>query len=235
VPDVTLTGAGLPSGGVDSGPGMAMSHTTVLLARHGQTAWHVPDRYAGASDVPLDRTGRAQAAALARLVAGWRLTALASSPLVRATATAEPVAEATGLPVRVDPRLREVDFGIAEGRSLDSLRDEHPDTVARFLADPVAGHFPGGEPPAQAADRACAALRDLVAADPGGTILVVAHGTLIRLVLCAMLGIPLGDYRRKLPRVDPTATTELRYPAGGSGDRPVGLVTYNAPAAEPAP
>lgn len=201
--------------------------TRVLLARHGQTSWHKPERYAGSSDIPLDEVGQAQAAALARQAASILPTTLASSPLVRATATAEPVAEATELPVRIDHRLRELHFGIAEGRSIASLREQDPDVVARFLIDPALHHFPGGEPPVDGAHRITAAIRDLVAADPGGTILVVGHGTLIRLLLCTLLGIPLRDYRRRFPRVDSVALTELRYPAGDDGA--VGLITYNAP------
>lgn len=201
----------------------------MLLARHGQTAWHQPERYAGSSDIPLDGVGAAQAWALARHAATIPPTTLASSPLVRATATAGPVAETTELPVRVDDRLRELDFGIAEGRSIASLRAEDPDVVGRFLIDPATHHFPGGEPPVDGARRVTGAVRDLVEADPGGTILVVAHGTLIRLLLCTLLGIPLRDYRRRFPRVDSVALTELRYPPGDDG--PVGLITYNAPVA----
>ena len=201
----------------------------MLLARHGQTAWHEPERYAGSSDIPLDEVGAAQAGALARHAAAIPPTTLASSPLLRATATAEPIAEATELPVRVDDRLRELDFGMAEGRSIDSLREADPDAVARFLIDPATHHFPGGEPPADGARRVTAAVRDLVAADPGGTILVVAHGTLIRLLLCTLLGVPLRDYRRRFPRVDSVALTELRYPVETDGT--IGLITYNAPVA----
>jgi 2,3-bisphosphoglycerate-dependent phosphoglycerate mutase len=199
--------------------------TRILLARHGRTAWHEPGRYAGASDIPLDEVGVAQAATLARHAATLQLTGLVSSPLVRAAATAAPVTEATGLPVRVDDRLRELDFGMAEGRSIESLREEDPALVDRFLADPSGHHFPGGEAPADAATRVAAAVGDLVAADPGGTILVVAHGTLIRLLLCTLFGIPLSDYRRRFPRVDSVALTELSYSPQGT----VGLMTYNAP------
>jgi probable phosphoglycerate mutase len=204
-----------------------MSDTRVLLARHGQTAWHEPERYAGSSDIPLDATGEAQARSLARHVATMGLTSLVASPLIRAAATATPVAEATGLPVRTDDRLRELHFGVAEGRGIDSLREERPETVERFLEDPAAHHFPGGEPPAKAARRVSAAIEDLVAADPGGTVLVIFHGTLLRLLLCATLGIPLGDYRRRFPRVDSVALTELRFPP----NRSAGLYTYNAPVA----
>jgi probable phosphoglycerate mutase len=179
----------------------------VHLARHGQTVWHRPNRYAGRSDIDLDDVGRAQAEALARWAAGARLDALVSSDLRRAVDTAAPAARLTGLAPTRDSRLREVDFGIAEGRTLAEM---DKDVADRFVADPVTHHFPGGEPPADAADRARAALDDLAATHPDGRVLVVAHSTLIRLVVCAALGVPLGDYRRRLPALAPAARTVLR-------------------------
>jgi probable phosphoglycerate mutase len=195
--------------------------TTVVLARHGRTAWHEPTRYTGRSDVPIDEVGEAQAARLASWAAGEDFAALACSPLRRARQTAAAVSAATGLRPRVDPRLRELDFGVAEGRTLAELRAADPAMVAAFEADPVAGHFPGGEPPGAAADRALAALTELASAYAGGRVLVVAHSTLIRLVVCAVLGVPLADYRRRLPVLDPAATATLRFPD------PIGLLSYN--------
>jgi probable phosphoglycerate mutase len=200
--------------------------TTVVLARHGRTGWHSPNRYTGSSDIPLDPYGVTQADALARWAAGQGFTSLTSSPLRRARATLAPTATLTGLPARVDDRLRELDFGVAEGRTLDELRELDPGLVERFVADPVANHFPAGEPPAEAVTRALAGLADAVAADPGGRLLVVAHNTLIRLVTCAVLGLPLAGYRRRLPELDPAATTTLRFSAAGES---VALIAYNVP------
>ncbi|GIF74671.1 histidine phosphatase family protein [Asanoa siamensis] len=195
-----------------------MTRTTVVLARHGRTAWHEPTRYTGRSDVPLDEVGVAQAAGLAEWAAGQGFAALACSQLTRARQTAAAV---PGLTATVDDRLRELDFGVAEGRTLDELRAADPEMVARFVADPAAGHFPGGEHPADAAARGLAALTALATAYPTEKVLVVAHSTLIRLVVCTVLGVPLAEYRRKLPVLDPTATTTLRFP------EPVGVVSYN--------
>ncbi|MEV4758459.1 histidine phosphatase family protein [Micromonospora sp. NPDC049559] len=205
-----------------------MTRTTVVLARHGRTPWHHPNRYAGRSDVPLDEVGVRQAEALARWAARAELTALVCSPLRRAVATAAPTAAATGLVPLVEPRVRELDFGVAEGRTLAELREADPALVARFEADPATYHFPGGEPPAEAVARALDALTALAADHPGGRVLVVAHNTLIRLVTCAVLGVPLAEYRRRLPALDPAATTTLRLPAT-AGAEPVALLAYNVP------
>lgn len=201
--------------------------TEVILARHGRTPWHAPNRYTGRSDIPLDEVGERQAQALAAWAKGAALTSLACSDLVRARATAAPIADATGLVPTVDPRLRELDFGIAEGRTLDEIRADDPLVVERFVADPVAHHFPGGEPPGDAVARALAALTDLASADPAGRLLVVAHSTLIRLVTCAVLGVPLSEYRRRLPALAPAAITTLRFPT--QPNEPVALLAYNVP------
>lgn len=199
--------------------------TTVVLARHGRTAWHSPNRYAGRSDIPLDAHGLSQAQTLAEWARSQGFTALACSSMRRARDTIAPTAQFTGLTPKVDERLREVDFGVAEGRTMADLRDEDPEMVRRFESDPAAHHFPGGEPPGAAVARACAALEEIAA--QGGTILVVAHSTLIRLMTCSVLGVPLGEYRRRLPSLHPAATVTLRFTPGD----PVALLAYNVPVA----
>lgn len=200
--------------------------TTIVLARHGQTAWHHPNRYTGRSDIPLDEVGERQAARLAGWAAGQEFSGLACSPLGRAVATMAPVAAAIGIAPTTDDRLRELDFGVAEGRTLGELRADDPELVQRFLADPARHHFPGGEPPEHAARRAVTALADLAAADPAGRVLVVAHNTLIRLVTCAVLGLPLAGYRRRLPALAPAALVMLSIPPGGDPNS-AALVAYN--------
>lgn len=196
----------------------------VVLARHGRTAWHSPNRYTGRSDIPLDDTGLRQAGALARWAAGQGFIAVACSDLRRAVDTARLAADAAGLEVRVDPRLRELDFGMAEGRTLDELRASDPDAARRFVEDPVAHPFPGGEDPEAAVIRFRAGLDDVAAGR--GRVLVVAHSTVIRLAVCAVLGLPLRDYRRRLPALAPAAVTTLRLGSPGA------LLAYNVPVSE---
>ncbi|MGW2235267.1 histidine phosphatase family protein [Streptomyces sp. NPDC001759] len=197
---------------------------TLLLARHGQTVWHAENRYAGISDVPLTETGHAQAEALGRWAAAHPVDAVWTSPLSRAVVTAEPACRALGLTPSREPDLRECDFGVVEGRTLAQFAEEDPDAAAAFRADPVAHPFPGAEDPVAAAGRGAAALRRIAAAHDGERVLVVAHNTLLRLVLCRLLSIPLGEYRRVFPRLRNAAVTELRM----DPDR-VGLISLNLP------
>ncbi|ALV35674.1 histidine phosphatase family protein [Streptomyces sp. CdTB01] len=197
---------------------------TLLLARHGQTVWHAENRYAGTSDVPLTETGYAQAEALGRWAAAHPVDAVWTSPLSRAVVTAEPACRALGLNPSREPDLRECDFGVMEGRTLAQFAQTDPDAAAAFRADPAAHPFPGAEDPAAAAGRGAAALRRIAAAHDGERVLVVAHNTLLRLVLCRLLSIPLGEYRRVFPQLRNAAVTELRADAGH-----VGLISLNVP------
>lgn len=189
----------------------------LLLTRHGQTEWHHDNRYAGRTDIDLNETGRREAEALAERAAREVPDHILCSPLVRAVETVRPSAEACSVELAVDERLREVDFGEWEGKTLAEIRSSHPEAAERFVNDPDERPFPGGEPLPDAADRALDALRDLDREHPGEKVLVVAHNTLIRLILCSLLGIPLKDYRRRFPRMVNAAINEVRLNEWGGG------------------
>ena len=202
---------------------------TLLLTRHAETVWHKENRYAGISDVDLTPNGVQQAQQLADWVHTRTIDAIVCSPVRRARETAAPSALAAGVDIEVEDDLREVGFGIAEGRTLAEL---DPEVAAAFRADPVAHPFPGAEPPDEAAERCATALRRVAARHPHDTVLVVAHNTLLRLGLCVLLGLPVGRYRQVFPRLDNVAVTEIALPGtslsdGGAG--PAALLSFNVP------
>ena len=207
-----------------------MTPASLFLSRHGQTVWHRENRYAGSSDIDLTATGLEQAGELAGWAARVRPAALYVSPLRRARETAAPVEARLGRAATVDVDLREVHFGIAEGVTIGELRSARPDVVAAFDADPVGHHFPEAEPPGDAADRGSAALRRIADRHPGEKVLVVAHNTLIRLILCRLLEIPLSHYRVSLPSLDNGTLTEVRLT--GAPGRPAALMSFNVPLAQ---
>lgn len=197
----------------------------LVLTRHGQTVWHGDNRYAGVSDIDLTDTGRDQAVRLAAWAREHRPDAVVSSPVRRALETATASAEVLGLRPVLHEGLREVSFGIAEGHTIGELEAADGAVVERFLHDPVANAFPGADPPEAAAARGAGALREIAAQHPGGTVLVVAHNTLLRLALCQLLGIELRRYRTVFPRLDNGTLTQLRIAADGTAS----LLSFNAP------
>ena len=89
--------------------------TRLYIVRHGETAWNLEQRIQGQLDIPLNDTGRGQAARMAQALAGEGIAAVYSSDLSRAAETAAALAQAAGLPLRTDPSLRERGFGHFEG------------------------------------------------------------------------------------------------------------------------
>ncbi len=186
----------------------------LLLARHGQTEWHRDNRYVSTTDIGLNETGYEQAGTLARRAQREGVDLVLSSPLGRALETAKPAVAALGFQLRTDERLRELDFGGWEGKTLAEIGDEEPEAVRRFEESAEHG-FPGGEPLERGADRVLEVFADLYRSHAGQTVLIVAHNTLLRLALCRMLGVSLGQYRRLMPRVVNGAVSEVRF--GGRG------------------
>jgi probable phosphoglycerate mutase len=148
-----------------------------------------------------------------------------SSPLSRAQCTARPSAAAAAVAPTVDERLVEVDFGAGDGLTRAEMAERFPDALTAFLAAPSSSPLPGGERGPDAVARARAAIADLVAAWPAGRVLVVAHQTLLRLLLCAEIGVSLDCYRALFPRLDPVALSELRV----TPDARPALLRLNAP------
>jgi probable phosphoglycerate mutase len=173
---------------VQPAPEPAPVTTTVThLLRHGQTE-HTPERrYSGRNDLPLSRTGRAEAEAAAARVRELGVEVVVASPLRRTRETAEVVAATLGLPVEYDDDLVELDFGALEGLSADEARARHPLAVRRFAAD-VRAAAPGGESVADVAARVARARERLLRRHAGRTVLVVSHVTPIKLFLAAGLG-----------------------------------------------
>jgi len=194
---------------------------TLLLTRHAETVWHRENRYAGTSDIDLTPHGVQQAQRLGDWVRTSGVNVIVCSPVRRARETAAPSAAATGLEIEVEDDLREVGFGIAEGRTLAEL---DPDVVARFRADPSASPFPGAEQPSVAAERCADALRRIASRHADDTVLVVGHSTVLRLGLCLLLGLPVGRYRQVFPQLDNVAITEIALVDHGAA-----LLTLNVP------
>jgi broad specificity phosphatase PhoE len=158
---------------------------TIHLARHGQTAYNHEGRFQGHLPVPLDATGRQQAAELAEAAAGVELTSLWCSPLRRARETADIVAARIGLQPREDARFVETDTGEWTGRSFAEIQAEDPEGFARFERSDPTFRYPGGESFAEQLERVQAAIADLRARTADLPALVVCHRGVIRLALGA--------------------------------------------------
>ncbi|MDP3710911.1 MAG: histidine phosphatase family protein [Mycobacteriales bacterium] len=167
----------------------------VVLLRHGRTAHNADGRIQGQLDVGLDELGRVQADALGTVFAADPPTVVVSSDLSRALDTARAVCDHVGLPLVVDPRLRETHFGRWQGMTGDEVALQWPDEYAawrRWEGSPVEG-----ETPAEVATRALPALEEHL---PGsGVLLLVTHGGTARALVGAATGLPPEHWWRLAP------------------------------------
>jgi len=121
--------------------------------------------------------------------------AIYSSPLLRARATAEPLAEALGMTVIERADLAEIDYGQWDGRSADEVSRDHHVEYERWTADPAWNPPTGGEMAVALAQRMTRVIEEIDLAHGDGNVLVVSHKASIRVALCALLGVDVGRFR----------------------------------------
>jgi broad specificity phosphatase PhoE len=158
----------------------------VVLVRHGETEWSASGRHTSTTDVALTERGRAQGAALAPALAGWRFALVLTSPLSRARETCHLAGLSDG--ADADDRLREWDYGAYEGRTTAEIRLEEPDwTVWR-------GPIPGGETIDAVAARADAIIARIQQVD--GDVALFSHAHLLRVLAARWLELAPVEGRR---------------------------------------
>ncbi|MET0342161.1 MAG: histidine phosphatase family protein [Polyangiales bacterium] len=175
-----------------------MEQTRVLLVRHGATQLTAESRFAGDVGVDLSEEGRFQAEKLAARLATEPLHAVYASPLSRALETASIVAKPHGLPVATRAELREIGHGRWEGLTRREVEQRFPGEYETWEADPFTFAPEGGESGLSVLARALPALRAIVTAHAGQTVLVVSHKATIRLLLSSLLGFDARGYRDRL-------------------------------------
>ncbi len=186
--------------------------TKLVLVRHGQTEWNVDGKFQGQSNVALTEEGIRQARELAEHFPVQKLDAIYASDLSRARVTAEIVGDYFGLPVQVTRELRELHFGDWEGLSYDEIVSGWPDALENFLQHPDRLRIPHGESFHQLQERAMLVIAKILAAHDDETVLVVAHGAILRTILTAVLHMPL-EYLWSIRQFN-TAVNILRYDDG---------------------
>jgi broad specificity phosphatase PhoE len=165
---------------------------TVHLVRHGQTDWNAERRTQGWTDIPLNATGREQALDAAATLAQRSVGTVISSDLARARETAEPIAAQAGVPLVLEPALRERGFGAAEGmRDSEIERDFRGQLEGRWT-DPDF-RFDGGESRRDVYERVGAYLTELLATPPAGELVLVSHGGALRVARAVLERIALDD------------------------------------------
>lgn len=173
--------------------------TTILLIRHGETAWNAEKRLQGHLDIALNAEGARQAALLAAALAPETIDRIVSSDLLRARQTAEAIAASRGMQVGIDPALRERCYGGFEGLLYSEIAARFPLAFAAWQARDVDAVLPlganRGETFRQFYERSIGAILQHAAAHPGKAIALVAHGGVLECAYRAAQQLPLETPR----------------------------------------
>ena len=167
----------------------------IFLVRHGETDWNREGRFQGQMDIPLNRTGLEQARSVAEALKDVPLDRIVASPLSRAFETARTLAVRKGLSVDTEADFREISHGLWEGRTADEVDKEWAEMLYLWHSHPEAVEMPGGESLADVHKRTWNAFQRL-SERVEGSIVLVSHDAVLKVLLCAILGCPFGSFWR---------------------------------------
>jgi len=165
---------------------------TLDLLRHGDTGL---TGFRGSVDDPLTTQGWQQMRATVEQHGPWQ--AVVSSPLSRCAAFARKFSQDRELPLHLEPRLRELHFGLWEGRSAKDIWQTHAEALSNFWKDPYQNTPPHAEPLQQFEDRVLTAWQDIHQRFSGQGVLVITHAGVIRMLLTHLHGLPSTDLLHK--------------------------------------
>lgn len=169
--------------------------TRVCFIRHGETDWNAAKRIQGQTDIPLNKTGQAQALAMAFNAGHYDFSAIYGSDLSRAFETAQKVAARRGLEVKSMPQLRERHYGIFQGMTADEGAQRYPEAYAHYKARDPHYDFETGESMLGFAQRVSDAVELMRSQNSGQTIAAVCHAGVLDIVYRKATGRPLHTPR----------------------------------------
>lgn len=172
--------------------------SSLVLVRHGETTWNREGRVQGVKDSPLSPLGVLQAEAMAEALANEDLAAIWSSDLGRTQATAAALVRRTGLPLQVDPRLRERCYGELEGWTYPEIETNFPEEFAKLSSRDPAYAPRGGESALAFHARVVEVMADIAGRCAGERVAVITHGGVVGIMYRHVRGMAL-DAKRDYP------------------------------------
>ena len=165
--------------------------TELIIVRHGETAWNREGRFQGHHQTELNAIGRQQVERLAQRLAVLSVHAIYSSDLLRARQTADAIVSLSGLPIGIDPRLREWHLGVLAGLTREVAQREHPQDYAIYRDQLVDSAITDGESIRQRYQRSIHAMQAIAARHSGRTVVIVTHGGPLGVCYRRAIGMPL--------------------------------------------
>lgn len=162
----------------------------IVLVRHGEPSAAARGTVYGKFDVGLSKAGEAQILRTAEWLEKFDVSAIYSSPRIRATDSARLAAARLDLEITVENRFAEMDFGDFEGLTYDAVKNRFPEIYECWMTSPTAVEFPNGESFALMRQRVSAAINEIKTRRANQTTAIFSHGGVNRIVLLEALGLP---------------------------------------------
>ena len=168
--------------------------TKLIFIRHGQSTYNLEHRYTGQLDIPLTEKGVRQAEITAEYVLkNYKIDAIYSSDLSRSVNTAKPIADALGLPIKTDARLREIHAGDWQDRLFSEIKETCKEEYDKYVSSGGCVRTPNGESLEDVLNRTYAAVLDIIRENEGKTVLISSHNGPIKTLAVPFLGQKLPD------------------------------------------
>jgi glucosyl-3-phosphoglycerate phosphatase len=167
----------------------------LVLWRHGETDYNASGRMQGQLDSALTQIGWNQARFAVPVLARFSPDLVVASDLRRATDTATVFTTATGVPLKIDKRLRETNLGIWQGKTSEEVDEQWPGGRQIWQTDPTWSP-PGGESRVEVAARAFEVVADLDSNEAVSTVLICSHGGLMAAITGHLLELPLTAWAK---------------------------------------
>lgn len=169
----------------------------IYLVRHGETVWNTVKRLQGSTDIELDEAGREAAGRTGEKLEKVRFDRIYSSPLIRAYETACLLRGHRNIPIIRDERLREISFGVNEGRRAEEILADPDDAFRYFFTQPELYRAPAeGESLEAVCARTAEFMREVIETQAAETerVMIVAHGALNKAILCHVKQHDISHY-----------------------------------------
>lgn len=185
----------------------------IYIVRHGETEWNKENRSQGCSnDIPLSKTGKAQADLVAKRLADERIDMFFSSTLKRAFETANIIAENHGKNVEKCSDFMEFRMGCWEGLTYKDIVNKYPEVFNVWSTSPHLAQIPDAETLVELRERSVNKLMEIIRNNEDKNILVVSHGITTKVIICALMGIDISNLHKI--RQDNTAINIFEYKDG---------------------
>ena len=169
--------------------------TKIFLIRHGQSEWNCLNKIQGQKNTLLTDLGKKQALYLGNRLIDEKIDIIYTSDLIRAYNTAEIISNRINKPLIVNKSIREINFGLWEGLTIQEIKERYKDEYSIWLKEPDKLNIQGFENLISLQERAMKSINEIILKNNGKNIAIVSHGAILKTIILGLLGIDICHYK----------------------------------------